>query len=389
MNRFILNLLAGATALLADAVPARAHQLDARAHQLELWALANPPLFEVGRGGGDGVLFEYVGDAAVMADGSVLVADAGPRRILRFSPGGEAMAVLGGTGRGPGEFGWLQHVFAHGDTIIAYDSSLRRVTAWRPGVDDPEVHSLPQMDGVPATLKAVVSSRTWLLEPNRYPSLGGTGGLKERRRELLSFDSFADESASLGSRLVAYDYAHQIEGGSMTNSVPFLGREHVVAVAGKWVFAPMEEAVLEIWTSQGRSPERRMALPVERPRYDRAAIRALRDEEASARSGEDAEQVRREFDGVLGELPPLAPAVHRMVRMGSDVWVQPFSPGLDGEPEWLVVDIAAGTVRATVSVDPDLTLLAGSDEVAVLLGQTAALEQQFVQVRRVVRAPSP
>ena len=383
MNRFILNLLAGATALLADAAPVGAHQL-------ELWALADPPLFEVGRGGGDGVLFEYVGDAAVMADGSVLVADAGPRRILRFSPGGEAMAVLGGTGRGPGEFGWLQHVFAHGDTIIAYDSSLRRVTAWRrPGVDDPEVHSLPQMDGVPATLKAVVSSRTWLLEPNRYLSLGGTGGLKERRRELLFFDSFADESASLGSRLVAYDYAHQIEGGSMTNSVPFLGRAHVVAVAGKWVFAPMEEAVLEIWTSQGRSPERRMALPVERPRYDRAAIRALRDEEASARSGEDAEQVRREFDGVLGELPPLAPAVHRMVRMGSDVWVQPFSPGLEGEPEWLVVDVADGTVRATVSVDPDLTLLAGSDEVAVLLGQTAALEQQFVQVRRVVRVPSP
>lgn len=274
-----------AACVLAAAAPARAQQL-------EQWTLADPPLFEIGRDRGDGVLFEYVGGAAVMADGSVLVADRGPRQILRLSPAGEVIEVYGGTGQGPGEFRWLQHVFAEGDTILAYDSGARRVTAWRPGAAEPEIRSLPQVNGMPTSLRAMASSTAWLVELNAYPAPDERAGLKERRREFFSFDADADEATSMGTWHVGYDFVHHVEGGNMANSVPFLGAARMAGVGGQWLFAPMDDAALELWSPGGGSPER-------------------------------------------------------------------------------------------------LTLLAGSDDVAVLLGRTQDLEEQFVQVRRIVRGSGP
>lgn len=367
--------------LLALAAPARAGQPPLQ------WTLADPPVFEVGRDGD--VLLEHVGGAAVMADGSVLVADQGPRQVFRLSPAGRVIGVLGGSGQGPGEFGWLQHVFAEGDTIVAYDSGLRRVTVWRPGAEQPEIQSLPQVGGVPTSLRAVASPEAWILEANTYPAPGEKAGLKERRRELVFFDAAAGETMLLGARHMGYDYLLQIEGGAMASGLPFLGRAQVAGAGGRWLFAPMDDAVLEVWAPGGRSPERRIALPPGRSPYSRDAIRALGAEEAAAASREDAALARKQFDGVLDELPPLAPPVRQLVRMGRDVWVQPFSPGLEGAAEWLVVDPVAGTVRATVSVDPRLTLLAGSGEVAVLLGETDELAEHYVQVRRIMRAPGP
>jgi len=371
-----------ATCLLVAAAPAPAHQL-------EQWTLADPPLFEVGRGGADGVLLQYVGGAAVMADGSVLVADQGPRQILRLSPAGEALGVLGGSGQGPGEFRWLQHVFAAGDTIVAYDSGARRVTIWRPDAEEPEVRSLPQVKGVPTSLRAMVSSTAWIVELNVYPGPDERAGLKERRREFLFFDAVAEETTSIGARRVGYDFVHHIEGGNMATSVPYLGAARVAGIGGRWLLAPMDEAALELWAPGGASPERRLPLPVERVAYSRDAIRALRAQETSGAPAEDAALIRAQYDGVLADLPPLAPPVAQLVPMGRDVWVQPFSAGPKGAGEWLVLDPVAGVVRAAATVDPELTLLAGSDDVAVLLGQTKELEEQFVQVRRIVRGSGP
>lgn len=382
MTRRLLAAALAVACALAAAAPLRAHQL-------ERWTLADPPLFEVGRGGSDGVLLEYVGGAAVMADGSVLVADQGPRQILRLSPAGEVIEVYGGAGQGPGEFRWLQHVFAKGDTILAYDSGARRVTIWSPGAAEPEIRSLPQVNGMPTSLRAMASSAAWLVELNAYPAPDERAGLKERRREFFSFDADADEATSMGTRHVGYDFVHHVEGGNMANSVPFLGAARMAGVGGQWLFAPMDAAALELRAPGGGSPERRIPLPVERVSYDRDAVRALRAQETSGVPAEDAALIRTQFDGVLADLPPLAPPVAQLARMGRHVWIQPFSSDLNGAADWLVVDPVAGTVRAAVAVDPELTLLAGSDDVAVLLGRTQDLEEQFVQVRRIVRGAGP
>ena len=352
---------------------------------LEQWSLAKLPVAVVGSG--DGVQLENVTDAAVMADGTVLLADARPRRILRVSPVGEVVAVLGGRGEGPGEFGWLQRVFALGDTIVAYDSQRARTTIWRPGADEPDIRPLVQVDGAPTRLLAVVSSDVWVVEANSYASLDAKSGLTERRREVMLFDVAGQRTESLGMRRLGYDHMLRIEGGVVSYSMAFLGGAQVAAAGGAAVVVPIGEAVLEVWRFGVDGPERRVALPVGRPRYSREAIRALRAEALSQAVGEDVALIRRQFDDTLDDLPPLAPPVRRVVAMGRDVWLQPFSPDLEGGRDWLVVDPVVGAVRATVAVPQDFRLLGGSDDAAVLLGETAELEEQFVQVRRVERTP--
>lgn len=116
--------------------------------QLPRWSLADPPVMEIGRNGG--VLLGSVQDAAVMTDGTVLLVDQQPRHILRVSPAGQVIEALGGLGDGPGEFRRIGGVFAVGDTIVAYDSGLSRVTVWRPESEAPEMHALPHPGGRPA-----------------------------------------------------------------------------------------------------------------------------------------------------------------------------------------------------------------------------------------------
>ena len=74
--------------------------------------------------------FFRVRAATVLPDGTLAVADAGNHRVALFSPGGEALASLGGEGEGPGEFLLLSGLASIGDTLIAYDGRQSRITAW-------------------------------------------------------------------------------------------------------------------------------------------------------------------------------------------------------------------------------------------------------------------
>lgn len=353
----------------------------AQASQLPQWSLADPPIAEIGRN--DGVVLGDVSAAAVMADGGVVLVDRQTQQVLRLSPVGTVVEVLGGRGEGPGEFRWLESLFAMGDTVVAYDTDLARVTIWRPGAEEPEIHSLPQLEGTPTFLMAAVSSKDWFLVPRSYLE-EGESALQERHSEVFFFDVATQEMSSVGTRHMAYDFVREIEGGRSSYRVPYLGEAHVASVDGRGVFVPIGDAVLEVWSPGAAEVERRVPLPIDLTPYSRQAIRSARDEALSGASGEYARLLRERFDGVLEELPPLAPPAQRIVAMGGDVWIQPFS-GDSAVAAWIVVRPAAGAVLATATVDPNMSLLAGSQDVAVLLGRTDVLEEQFVQLRRIVR----
>lgn len=77
--------------------------------------------------------FFYVTDAAILSDGSFAVADAGSNEIRVFSANGTHTLTIGREGEGPGEFRRLTQVIAHsGDSILAYDFMLSRVTIFGP-----------------------------------------------------------------------------------------------------------------------------------------------------------------------------------------------------------------------------------------------------------------
>ena len=355
--------------------------------QLPQWRLGSEPLFEVGRG--DGVLLHEVRDADILDDGSLLVGDNGSSSVLRVSPAGEVVQSFGRPGSGPGEFELIQRVFGRGDTIVAYDSP--RVTIWLPGVPKPEVRSLPNLNGFSTQLKTVVSARVWVLTSFGHMSFDDDAGLREVRSNVFVFDAATGASRSAGSRLMNYDYlvVHTVGGHRATTTyrANYLGSAHVAATANRWLFVPMDDAVLEVWEPTGEAPERTVPLPVEQQPYRPDVGREMRDDwlPDTGRGGERGARIREMFDNLWEkELPPWAPPVGDAVEVGRHLWLQPFASDPEDEPPWLIVDPVAGVVRATVDVGPDLELLGGSEDAVAVLGRTE-LGEQFVQVRRIVR----
>lgn len=362
--------------------------------QTSQWRLDDPPLVEVGRG--DGVLLHDVRDADVLADGTLLIGDNGSSSVLRVSPAGEVVESLGRPGSGPGEFEMIWRVFGMGDTVIAYDSPSSRVTTWIPGVAKPEVRSLPDLNGFASQLATVLSARVWLLtsfgqmphDPDRERA-----GLREVWSDVFVFDAASGASRTADRRLMEYDYfvvevLPSGHFGTTAYRTDFLGKARLASAEGRWLFAPMSDAVLEVWGRTGAAPERKVRLPIDPRSHPRDVGRDVRDRWLSRASGPSAVRIRSMFDDLWdGNAPELAPAVGEIVEVGRDVWLRPFAPDAESEGEpvsWLVVDPVAGVVRATVEVAPDLELLGGSEEAVAVLGRTE-LGEQFVQVRRIVR----
>lgn len=76
--------------------------------------------------------FHRVRTPFLMDDGQLVVPVSGADAIRVFGPDGELLRSLGGTGQGPGEFTSLSAAWARGDTVEAYDGSLRRVVRFFP-----------------------------------------------------------------------------------------------------------------------------------------------------------------------------------------------------------------------------------------------------------------
>lgn len=98
-----------------------------------LWPGTIPlPLSEptaVIRSEASGVVIGSVRRALRMTDGGVAVIDGQGSRVLMFGARGEFERVLGERGEGPGEFMSPKTLSAiHGDTLVVYDVSLRRLT---------------------------------------------------------------------------------------------------------------------------------------------------------------------------------------------------------------------------------------------------------------------
>lgn len=346
------------------------------------WRLADVPVFEIGRD--DGTWLHRVEDATFAPDGSLLVADNSGPRVMRISPTGEVVESRGKKGDGPGEFTWIGRVFALGDTVLAVDLLLNRVTTWV-GDADPEVVALPKPGGVGTGLRGVVSTKTWLLATYGNATANETAtGFLDQWEEVILFEVDTREVAKVDRRLVGYQYSIVEKNGHTVYGLDFMGKAHVSATRDHWLLVPIDEPafVRGDLAGQAASP---VPLPLRLEPYPRQLLRQQREEWLSGASGTSAARVRLVFDNLPSEMPDLAPPVRQLVHVGADVWLQKFGNGIEGETtEWIVVDPVGGAVRATVSIDADVELLGGNDSLAAVLVRTE-LEEEVVQVRRILR----
>ena len=95
------------------------------------WQLGPDPILTIDDVSGDpNYMFEGVSQAFRMDDGTIVVVDRLASEIGLFDPAGVFIRSLGGRGEGPGEFHFLQYVWANGDTIRASDNMLSRISVF-------------------------------------------------------------------------------------------------------------------------------------------------------------------------------------------------------------------------------------------------------------------
>jgi len=100
----------------------------------EAWRLGVAPELEIGtREGDQRYEFDRVVDATRLANGDIVVADAGMSQLRMFDGQGGFLISAGGEGDGPGEFRLLVRLLrSKGDTLLAVDFLTQRMTEYDP-----------------------------------------------------------------------------------------------------------------------------------------------------------------------------------------------------------------------------------------------------------------
>ncbi|MGH7502893.1 MAG: hypothetical protein ACREL7_14295 [Longimicrobiales bacterium] len=121
------------------------------------WRLAESPMFVAAEGGGEPL--HGISGAFLDRRDRLIIANGGAHEIVAVhltDPG--SPLVFGAEGRGPGEFATLTAIHAwQGDSILALDSELRRVTLFAPDGGVAWVRDFPDIGSPPG----VLATTTW------------------------------------------------------------------------------------------------------------------------------------------------------------------------------------------------------------------------------------
>lgn len=91
------------------------------------WRVDAEPLVDIGAGTNPRQQLFQVMDAARLADGRIVVANAGTNQVRIYGTDGRWIRSIGRAGNGPGEFRELLNIRLRGDSIVTYDGAGWRI----------------------------------------------------------------------------------------------------------------------------------------------------------------------------------------------------------------------------------------------------------------------
>ena len=335
---------AGVT-IVENARPATGSQLG--------WRVGEAPAVSIGTQEGEEAEMLYiVDDATKLADGRIVIANAGTSELRVFSAVGEHLSTWGGQGEGPGEFSAYSPEAASwwpGDSVVGSNSWRRRIEVF----DSQGNHgrSVTMPDGYHAFL-GVLPDGTFLVKPSTVLSGGvfGAGDPLVRRPDNFGLLMPGGElRVSLGDQPGEEWFSSQT--APMATPHPF-GRATISTI---WkdlaVVSPTDRYELRAYSSDGT-----LAKIIRRDHDLRSPTQAELDAWRTERYADHPEERRTQVlaetaDMTLVEFFPAFSALH------SDplgyLWVREYElPGED-HSRWTVFD-AEGRVQGFVEMPLDL-----------------------------------
>ena len=305
------------------------------------WRLGTEPIFTIGAESGDpNYMFEGVSHALRLEDGTIAVVDRRASEIWLFDPAGVFLRSLGGSGEGPGEFQFLQEVWARGDTILASDNMQSRISVFdRDGdvLETIRVEAAPGMGSRTAQTQFADGTVLVLNAPSggiRFGSGDVLPGAVWRLDRYSREGRFMHEISTLQE---SSRWEHGIEGLSPGLYLPFSLGIPAYAASEDYIYAGggIEPSIAR-WNNDGALsrvirwaiPERRVS-DEDKRRFRQANSDAPRYDEPTA------------WARYLREIPfPERMPLYRrlLVDAGRNLWAERFRPPWGEGSSWYVFD---------------------------------------------------
>lgn len=355
------NILVGGVIFLGIT----ATQLGAQS-RLPEWKLSPPRIVF----GIDDIDLHRVRGAQLMPGGRVAIADAGNARIVLFAGNGKVEKTIGRAGSGPGDFRGLTDIAVFGDTLLAYDGMLNKVSRWRADGTLVDASQLPSVEERPMGLRAFVSPNELLLT-SMANHLGGRTGLYLDSVNLYRYDLGTRQLNKLDILAWSYAFIYVQDGGVTSYATPFLGSANVAAGGARIAQSGLTGARINILDSSG-AVETSVALPEVTRRFDPAMVTRYRDSllAVSRAMGDRSQRTTERIGAVFGKTfpsPEQVSTVQKMRTVGNEVWIRVFGAGAGGMSRWYVLLPAQGRLVARVALPGDWDVLGGESGKVLIL----------------------
>ena len=329
MFRLIVRLMLGATlsACSAEGPRTSISQRDSAGitiveSALPLWSAGdgwtvNPePILDLATTGtGPPHEFYRVRDAVRLPDGSIAVADGGSREVRFFSSTGEFQQAVGRCGKGPGEFERLTSIHRiRGDSLIALDYWLRRLTVLAPGWSVSRTISLFS-DGIRVSELSTLDETTLVATVYSLGELEGVNGLFRGLHPVVTISL----TGAVLDTLTSIPGDESFQGPTFSAPALFGKDSHVAVHQGLIYLGSADEMQFEVFSPAGRLERIVRVLEVDL-RVSDQEIQVERD----ALAGPDPPQRIREIIAAIPD-PETRPAYSDLIVDSEGfVWVAEY-----------------------------------------------------------------
>ena len=316
------------------------------------WRIGENPALSIGTQEGDaGEMLFDVRDASKLADGRIVVANAGTSDLRVFAAGGTYLETWGRQGEGPGEFSaYTPEAVSQwpGDSIAADNMFQRRLEIFDSRGNHGRTVTLA--DGYHSLL-GVLSDRTVLAKPSAVLSgvFGSGNPLLRRDQEFGLLRPDGELRVSLGAHPGEEWFSSPVAPMAMRHP---LGRSTIATIWGDLaVVAPTDHYELRAYESDGT-----LVRIVRRDHELRSPTQAELDTVLAERYADLPEARRTRLLAEMADMP-LVEFFPAFEALYSDplgyLWVQEYR--IPGEPQviWTVFD-AEGRVQGFAETPPDL-----------------------------------
>jgi len=303
--------------------------------------------------------FEFVASATRLADGTVVIADAGASELRAFGPNGELRWTAGREGEGPGEYRNIEWVRRHGDSRAVYDRALGRLTVL--GLDGALIRTVnlrPAPGGLRPHVLAVRPDGSMIVRAQQMVTPNIAPGVHKPVGFIALYSSsgeLADSVVSVGGR----EWALTVVDGRRLLAAHIFGREGLAAASPQAIhIADSDRLEVQSFAVDG---ELRRVLRVAQPAspVTQADIDAYRELRLARESDESRHpRIRREIDAA--PFPETHPHLRQLYtdRAGR-LWLEEYRRPWETQSRFDVFDADGIFVGRALLPDGERLLEAG------------------------------